>query len=68
MIDPVFSKGKSHNSEVRVPTQAESLITRAWVGQIRIGSDAAREIAQRIESEGGFWGPRTCDQDYGGTT
>ena len=28
-------------------------------GEIRFGPEAAREIAQRIEDQGGFWGPRS---------
>lgn len=27
-------------------------------GRVRAGAEAAREIARRIEDQGGFWGPR----------
>lgn len=36
----------------------ERQLERAELGEIEIGSDAARKIAADIEAQGGFWGPR----------
>lgn len=48
--------GGSHG--VTPLSDGERQIERAELGEHRIGPDAAREIAQKIEDEGGFWGPR----------
>lgn len=39
-------------------TSGERIIERAELGEHRIDEDAAREIAQKIEDKGGFWGRR----------
>lgn len=39
-------------------TDAERIQGQIDRGEVRVGPEAAREIARRIEDEGGFWGPR----------
>jgi hypothetical protein len=36
----------------------ERQLERAELGEHRIGREAAREIAKKIEDKGGFWGKR----------
>ena len=40
---------------VNVPTASEHLHEQVRTGRVRIGPEAAREIARRIEDQGGFW-------------
>jgi hypothetical protein len=39
-------------------TDSERILGQIARGEIRADTAAAREIAQRIEDQGGFWGPR----------
>lgn len=51
----------SQAAGVTPPSEEERQMQRVERGEVRIGPDAAREIAQKIEDEGGFWGPRKND-------
>lgn len=44
--------------KVRPMSESERVLGQIERGEVRAGPDAAREIAARIEDEGGFWGPR----------
>lgn len=55
MIVPVYD---AKLCTVFRPTESERSLGQALRGEIRVGPDAAREIARRIESQGGFWGER----------
>lgn len=44
--------------EVRPMTEAERVTGQIARGEVRADAEAAREIAQKIEDQGGFWGPR----------
>lgn len=44
--------------QVTPTSDAERIQGQIERGEVRADADAAREIAQRIEDEGGFWGPR----------
>lgn len=48
----------SDGGKITPLTPSERVIERAELGEHRIDADAAREIAQKIEDKGGFWGPR----------
>lgn len=38
-------------------TEYQRLMCLVDAGMIRIGRSAARDVARRIEDQGGFWGP-----------
>lgn len=46
-------------NHVSIGTPLEKLRREVILGKVRIGPEAAREIARRVEDAGGFWGPRT---------
>lgn len=52
----------NHSSQpagrIEPATDAERIQGQIDRGEVRVGPDAAREIAARIEAAGGFWGPR----------
>jgi hypothetical protein len=50
MINPLYESTRS-----RKRTEYDRLADLVVLGRARIGPDAAREIAQRIERQGGFW-------------
>lgn len=52
------SAAKALSGQIEPLPDGERQIERADLGEHRIGHDAAREIAEQIESKGGFWGPR----------
>jgi len=52
MIDP---------NEERVLTEFARLDVEVILNRTKLGPDAARKIAQRIEDQGGFWGPRKTE-------
>lgn len=49
---------KEGAGQIRPTTEAERVLGQIERGEVRAGPEAAREIARRIEDEGGFWGPR----------
>ena len=62
MIEPQDSwPSQGH---VRKPTEYERLVKQLEFGVVRIGPEAARKIARRIERQGGFWGPRVDVEEY----
>lgn len=52
VIEPQYA---AHGSRLRPSTESERLECDVAHGRCRIGADAAREIARRIEGEHGFW-------------
>lgn len=52
MIAPVYD---SPRTKTFVWTDVDRLWLQVDTGQVRIGPDAAREIARRIEKGHGFW-------------
>lgn len=46
---------KEGAGQIRPMSDAERVQGQIDRGEVRAGPQAAREIAQRIESEGGFW-------------
>lgn len=44
--------------EITPTTDAQRVQGQIDRGEVDASADAARAIAARIESEGGFWGPR----------
>lgn len=61
MIEPLYQEDQTLGS-ARHRTEFSKIQNEVTLNQVYIGPEAAREIAQRIEAEGGFWGPR-MDQD-----
>lgn len=55
MLEPEYETRK------RKPTEFKRLGNQVTLGWARIGPDAARKIARRIEDQGGFWGPRKME-------
>lgn len=51
----------SDAGQIRPMSESERVLGQIERGEIRVGPDAAREIAQRVEAQGGFWGPRDED-------
>jgi hypothetical protein len=43
---------------VTASSEADRICEQMGRNEIRTGPEAAREIARRIEDQGGFWGPR----------
>lgn len=54
MIEPLFI-GTRKPGTLRHPTDSTRVINQIASGRVRADPAAAREIAQRIEEEGGFW-------------
>lgn len=54
-------KGGQEPGHVRPMSESERVLGQIERGEIRAGRDAAREIAARVEAQGGFWGPRQDD-------
>ena len=48
---------------INAPIESERIMCQIERNEIRVGPEAAREIAQRIEAQGGFWGPRSAKYD-----
>lgn len=53
MIEPQYNAFRSHLRRPR--TEAERLGYQIAAGKVRVGPDAARAIARRIEQQHGFW-------------
>lgn len=51
-------RGHAGDHHIRPMTDAEREQGQIDRGEVRVGPAAAREIAARVESGGGFWGPR----------
>lgn len=54
MIEPLY-EGTPPVGAIRRPTDAHRIISQITRGTVRVGPDAAREIARRIEAQHGFW-------------
>jgi hypothetical protein len=52
------SLGEPGRTHIPPTTDAERVQGQIDRGEVRADADAAREIAARIEAEGGFWAPR----------
>ena len=50
--------GRGSTGKINPLPDGDRQIERADLEEHRIGAEAAREIAKKIEDEGGFWGPR----------
>lgn len=48
-------------NRVRSQTDADHIRGQILRGEVDASSNAARMIARRIESQGGFWGPESFD-------
>ncbi len=53
-------RNKGHISPLR---DWERVVGQIERGEVRVGPEAAREIARRIEAQGGFWGPRKEEKE-----
>jgi hypothetical protein len=56
-VTPVESTGRGRFGWPQY--DSDRILGQIERSEIRTGPEAAREIAQRIEAQGGFWGPRT---------
>lgn len=51
----IHTLGHDRPGTLRPATDAERVQGQIERGEVRAGPDAAREIAARIEADGGFW-------------
>jgi len=54
-IDP---SNPDETGKIRPTSESERVQEQIERGEVDTSAEAAREIARRIEDEGGFWGPR----------
>lgn len=50
-----LTTGRPPKGTVNPPQEWQHILGRAERGEIRIGPDAARQIARGITAQGGFW-------------